>query len=103
MSEKPLRLFVVTFSAEMVVVAEDAEGAREAADDARSEMSDRDYDIQAETMRHLPEDWGMESIPFGARAQDDAERSVARWIELGAAPEYVELKARLNAAKEKKS
>jgi len=39
-------------------------------------------------MSYLPSDWDLDAIPFGNREKSDPDRSVGKWIELGAAPEY---------------
>lgn len=80
------RLYTVTISQEIVVVAEDSNEAREVAEDAISDLYD--WDIDDRPLRHLPGGWGLEAIPFGESPADDPDRTIAKWIEAGAGEEY---------------
>ena len=99
-----LKLYTVTLSAEIVVLAESKE---EAEDIALLHLDVIDHlDADAQPMGHMPSDWDGSEIPFGERDEDAPDRTVGEWIELGAAPEYTALRERLaraaRAAGEKK-
>lgn len=79
------RLYVVTLSMEVVVVAEGPSEASRIAEVA--DIDFHSWDGDAVEMRHLPGDWDLDCIPFG---DADPERTVGQWIEAGAAPAYVD-------------
>lgn len=77
------RLWVVTFSAEVVVVASDESEAYEA---AYSEYQDIRMEAEhIEPLRHMPSGWSEESLPYGS--EDDTE-TIGVLVRQGAAPEY---------------
>ena len=83
----PLRLYVVTVAAEIVVLATSPERARQHAISTGAEaLSGGDYE-DAEPLTRLPSTWELRAIPFGA---DDCgrQRTIGEWIEAGAAPHY---------------
>lgn len=85
-----MKLFTVELTVEIVVVANDE---RDAADAAKNALHGRDidddcYETRATPMRYYPGTWDAKSIPFGEGDKADPDRNIAKWIELGAAPEY---------------
>jgi hypothetical protein len=90
------KLYTVTIEAEIVVVADDAAEAEEAAHDAMSDLSSYDYDISATPMRFLPSGWEMNAIPYGENADDDPDRTVDGWIRAGAGEEYLASRKRFD-------
>lgn len=100
-----LKLYTVTLSAEIVVLAESKEEAEDIALHGSDDAIDH-LDADAQPMGHMPSDWDGSEIPFGECDEDAPDRTVGEWIELGAAPEYTALRERLaraaRAAGEKK-
>lgn len=87
-STESKKLYTVTITAEVVVVAESAEAAKEAAEDARHAGDVEDFDFNAQPLRYLPGSWDGDCIPFGEPDKDDPDRDIEGWINAGAAPEY---------------
>ncbi len=82
------KLFTVEVSVEIVVVAEDADDARLSALESLRDVDSDQYQAHAAPMRHYPSTWDTKSIPYGDGDKEDMDRTVEKWIELGAAPEY---------------
>lgn len=83
------RLFTVTIETEILVVAEsEAEAAKIAESDVEVEWHDSDY--IARPMDHMPTGWDDKCIPFGDRLEEDPDRTVGKWMEAGAAPEFAQ-------------
>jgi hypothetical protein len=87
-----MKLFTVELSIEVVCAARDESAAEDA---ARKALRDGDLDHPefsaiAQPMRHLPQNWDMESVPFDDGTPDDKYRPLGAWFELGAAPEFKE-------------
>lgn len=81
------QLFVVQLTYEVVIVADDAAAAERI---SNTEHIDRgEADTVVRPLSYLPADWDKDSIPFGDRVEEDPDRTVGQWIELGAAPDYV--------------
>jgi hypothetical protein len=89
------KLFVVTITTEIIVVA-DSESDAEHLARYEKDIEWADVDYSACPMRHMPGEWDGDSIPFGDRLEEEPDRTVNAWIERGAAPEY---KVRTKAAK----
>lgn len=87
---KPKKLYAVTITQEIVVVAEDSNEAREVAEDAISELYD--WDIDDRPLRHMPSGWSLDAIPFGESPADDPDRTIVAWVKAGAGEEYVKTK-----------
>ncbi len=87
---KAKKLYTVTISAEVVVVAEDSNEAREVAEEAIHELYD--WDLDDRPLRYLPNGWELDAIPFGESPKDDPDRTIGKWIEAGAGEEYVKTK-----------
>jgi hypothetical protein len=89
------KLFIVTFTAEVAVLAEDAEHAALLAEEHK-------YDIQRESeadapvpMRHLPDGWDRECCAYGD------PRTLDELIAAGHAPEYTALRERARDRRER--
>ena len=89
------KLFVVEVMTEMVVVAEDAGEAEELAAEASYDLSRYDYGYHATEMTYLPGDWGPDSIPYGLKDDSDPDRTIEKWANLGAAPQYTAINTKL--------
>lgn len=89
------QLFVVTLTREILVVADDAFEAQEMAQDAEREGDLEEPAAHAVEMSFLPGGWEMTSIPWGDRDETDPDRTVGKWIEMGAAPQYTAMQERL--------
>lgn len=81
------RLFVVELINEMIVLADSPEAAERFAKRIQRDEAG-EPDAQASDMAYYPGDWDSSSIPFGDRDEAEPDRTVEKWIELGAAPEY---------------
>ena len=90
------KLFVVTIETEIVVAAETPEEAVEAADDAHRDLDSYSFSRHAMEMTHLPADWDLDSIPYGAREEADPDRTIKNWIDAGAAEKYTALREKLS-------
>jgi hypothetical protein len=77
------QLYNVELTREIVVLAESREEAERRALEADD---DGDPDVHAHEMTYYPGDWDDDCIPFGDRDDEDPDRTVGKWIELGAAP-----------------
>ena len=98
------RLFTVWFETGVVVLAENEEQAEKLAKDGLlSHVVDADAwePSPAVPMNCFPAGWESDSIPFGERDPEDPDRTIAQWIERGAAPEYTELRDKLTEARVK--
>ena len=84
------KLWVVTISADIVVVAHDAQQAEDAAEDARRSRDVDDWEQIAAPLTWMPGGWNANCIPFGVRADGDPDRTIKRWRELIAAEEAEE-------------
>ncbi len=87
------RLFVVTIEVDTIVIAEDREEAESLAMEQRDDQDG--WSSHAVPMSYFPADWEGDSIPFGEADPEAPDRTVDQWIELGAAPEYGKLVAKL--------
>lgn len=86
------QLFVVQLTYEVVIVADDAASAENI---SNTEPIDRgEADVIVRKLSYLPADWELDSLPFGDQVEEEPDRTVGRWIELGAAPDYVAIKQR---------
>jgi hypothetical protein len=86
------KLFVVTIETEVVVLAEDESQAEEEAQrHVRGEIDE--WDFRAAPMSFMPAGWDEDCFPF--QQNDQPDRTVGEWIDLGAAPKYVELRNKL--------
>ena len=81
------KLWTVTMQTEVVVVAENEFEAEESAQAALRE-GDLDHSSVVQGMSYIPSGWNKNSIPWGDRSEEDPDRTLGQWIELGAAPEY---------------
>jgi len=88
MDETEKRLFVVTITRELVVVASDRDEAQMLAQEEESDVEILEPEYMATPMRHLPADWDLDSVPYGYRDPSEPDREIGAWIEKGAAPEY---------------
>lgn len=90
MSEK--RLYNVTIELEVVVIAGSDREAEQGARDAVQSGDIDVYDaaIHAQPMVYYPGGWEDDSIPFGDREDADPDRTIKKWIEMGAAPDLKE-------------
>lgn len=86
MSKPTKRLFAVTITREVIVVADDLDDALVTGQHDIDD--DGDPDVSATPMVALPGDWELTSLPYGYRDPDDPDRTVGQWIHRGAAPEY---------------
>jgi hypothetical protein len=77
------KLFVVTLTTEVVVVADDLDSAE---DLALAAERDRQLEpaARASEMRYLPGDFDLDSIPFGDCDDSDPDRTIQGWIDAGA-------------------
>lgn len=91
MTEK--RLFTVTLEMEIVVVAESERDAEEGARDAIKELDSYEFLTRAQPMRRLPSAWTLKALPWGDRDEDNPDRTVGQWVDLGAAPDFKPAKA----------
>lgn len=82
-----MKLYTVTLETEVVVVAEDEEGAERAAADALSEMGSYDLCFSAQPLRFLPIGWDGKELPFPDPDLEIPEMDINGWIDAGAAPE----------------
>lgn len=80
------QLFIVQLTYEVVIVADDAASAERISNTESIERGEPETAVRS--LSYLPADWEMDSIPFGDRVEEDPDRTVGRWIELGAAPDY---------------
>lgn len=82
------KLYTVSISHEVVVIAESEDEAREAAEQAWRDVSEYDLDMTPIEMSYLPSGWDGRELPY--QANDDLpEQTVDQWIEAGAAPKLV--------------
>jgi hypothetical protein len=86
--DKPKRLFTVTVETDLVVLACDEQEAEDIAMEALDHVADDEWNVCPSPMTYLPAGWDESCIPFGEGAEEDPDRTVGKWIELGAAPEY---------------
>ena len=81
-TENP-RLFAVTLTKTIVVVAKDEDGAIREADNAISFYGDVDYDDEDFTVWHepfrAPVEWSRESIPFGD--MNPGDKTLGEWLD----------------------
>jgi len=78
-------LWVVTISAEVVVLAEDS---IDAVEEARSAIRDGSVEPEPESageMTYLPDGWDLDCLPYGG---DNDDETLGVLIEAGAAPKY---------------
>ena len=102
MTDTNKRLFTVPIETEIVVLADSEEQAQEIAQRYVRKIDWDQWDVtHATAMRHLPGGWDGSCIPYGDGDPGDPDRTVAQWIECGAAPLYTELLGKLKAAKAK--
>lgn len=87
------KLWTVTFSDEIIVLAESEEEAREIAEDNKRELDFEPESVLETT--YLPGGWELDSLPFGT----DDDQSIGKLIEQGAAPEYTKRLERIKAKK----
>jgi hypothetical protein len=93
------RLFTVSIEAEVVVLAESQEQAEEIAQKAAGTIDGDQWEASpASPMTCMPGGWDGECIPFGDGDPQEPDRTIAQWIERGAAPAYTELFSKLKAA-----
>jgi hypothetical protein len=97
----PKRLYVVSVETEMVVLAESPQEAKEIAGTEQLEWSVDDASFSALPMMHMPVGWEADNIPFGEGDADDPDLSIEAWIERGAAPEYKQLRERIQEVQKK--
>lgn len=97
------RLYNVTIELEAIVVADNDEDAIEAIRDAIRngdlDLSPYEASFDAQPMTHYPMDWTNDSIPFGDREDADPDRTIGKWIEMGAAPELQKMKQEIERFK----
>ncbi len=86
--EKPKRLFTVTIETDLVVLARDADEAEGIAMDALNHVARDEWSACPSPMTYLPGDWDTDCIPFGDGVPEEPDRTIGKWIEFGAAPEY---------------
>jgi hypothetical protein len=99
-ASKPRKLYVVSVEAEMLVVAESAEQAKELAfKNGEFEWYQEDY--RASEMTHMPAAWDEDSIPFGLSDESEPDRTVGGWLAAGAAKTYVMLRDQAKRRKER--
>jgi hypothetical protein len=90
------QLYVGTITTTIVIVAENEDDARDVANNSIREVDDDDFSVEMEVMRSVPAGWDK-AIPYGERERTDPDRTVKRWIELGAAPELRSTKGSTSA------
>jgi hypothetical protein len=56
------------------------------ANDSIREVDADSFSVELQPLRWLPAEWDN-SIPYGERERADPDRTVKRWIAMGAAPE----------------
>ena len=87
MDDSKFRLFTVTITTEVIVLAESESEAQQLAR-SESDISFSECDYHASPLRYFPGDWDKSSIPFGEQLEEAPDRTVGEWIDAGAAPEY---------------
>jgi hypothetical protein len=92
------RLFTVSFETEVVVLADSQEQAEKIAQRSVRSIDADQWDASASPMSCMPGGWDGGCIPFGAGDPQEPDRTIAEWIERGAAPGYADLLAKLKAA-----
>jgi hypothetical protein len=75
-----LKLYTVTITHELVVLAESREDAESA---ARRELKNEMPDVDVATFRQYPGHYGPESLPYGYQDPDDPDRTIGAWISSG--------------------
>lgn len=89
-ADKKLKLYIVTLSVEVVVVAESAMAASEMA--TKTDVTDGlSYESEATELRFIPAEWDLDSLPYGDVDEETHDRTIGEWIEAGAAPLYVDV------------
>lgn len=79
-----MKLFSVTITTEIVVVAEDAHAAGDEARDVIRELDYEEFQVHATLLRRLPGEWTMDSIPYGERDQPNPDRTIRGWVDADA-------------------
>lgn len=82
------KLFTVRLWNEVVVVAEDENDAQSVAISALRSEGMSSFGAHAAPMRRFPEDWEPSTIPYGNDGKAECDRTIQKWIDAGAAPEY---------------
>ena len=83
---KPLRLYTVTLTAEVVVLATDPSDAMTQAINAR--YDEEEWDAIPSDLRELPDSWEGDSCPFGRQHPEHAHATIDELISLGCAPKW---------------
>lgn len=82
------QLWVVEIVQELVVVAEDRDEAVKLGLKAAKEdpHDGGEPGVSASEMMYYPGDWEDDNIPYGYSDPADPDRSLGKWIDMGAAP-----------------
>jgi len=82
------KLYTAKVEIDLVVIADDKDEAKIV---ALNSFKDECFPyIDVEEMNDLPGDWELNCIPYGKSDQNDPDRTVEGWINVGAAPAYQE-------------
>ena len=84
------QLWHVTLAVDAIIVADTREQAESIARGLRYDLArESDFDVEnTMPMDHFPSGWEPDSIPHGYHDPEDPDRTVAAWLDLGAAPVY---------------
>ena len=75
-----MKLYVVTISTEVVVLAESPRHAERVAQDLRT-IDHGEYGYDVAPRSYLSVGWDDDSIPFGHGDDEDPDRTIAQWKE----------------------
>lgn len=82
-------LYAVKIEIEVLVLAESRKEARETAEGMWSEIrGNEEASFYAVEMSSMPNNWELDCLPYGHMQDEEYDRTVGGWIELGAAPRY---------------
>jgi len=87
-SPPPMKqLYVVELTQEFLILADSPLAAHHLALEAAREDDTPPDVTSVSPMSYYPGEWDDDAIPYGDRDEEDPDRTVGEWIELGAAPQ----------------